>query len=891
MTSRIPLAETVTRPIYMFEEGRGDMRDLLGGKGAGLAAMTHLGLPVPPGFTITTEVCRQVQSLGGEFPDGLEAALWRAMASLEARLGKRFGDPHSPLLVSVRSGAKFSMPGMMDTILNLGLDDTTVEGLAAGTENPRFAWDAYRRFVAMFSNVVLDVKLHHFEQVLARFKQQAGVSADHELDLATLREVVAAYRKLVLDRTGTPFPADPREQLKLAIAAVFKSWNNPRAVAYRNHHGLPHDLGTAVNIQSMVFGNMGEDSGTGVAFTRNPSTGEPELYGEYLLNAQGEDVVAGLRTPRPLATLAETLPEVHAQFKAIATRLEQQVRDVQDLEFTIERGKLYMLQTRSAKRTTQAAVRIAVDMAREGLITREEAILRVDPRKLDDLLHPRVDPVAHMDRLAKGLPASPGAATGAIVFDADEAEKRGRGGEAVLLVRIETCPDDIHGMIQARGVLTCRGGMTSHAAVVARGMGKPCVAGCDALEIDLELGTLVVDGRTFRAGDILSIDGGSGEVFAGAVPLIAPELTEDFRTLMDWADSIRRLKVRTNSDTPRDSAKGRELGAEGIGLCRTEHMFMQAERLPVMQRMILAASKQERLAALAELLPFQREDFLGIFRAMEGLPVTIRLLDPPLHEFLPNLVELATEVAVLKATRPDDPSRASKEALLRKVQILHESNPMMGLRGCRLGLMYPEINEMQVRAIMEAACQLTRAGVVVKPEIMIPLVGHVNELARTREHLEAVAREVMERTDTTVPYLFGTMIEVPRAALTADQIAREAWFFSFGTNDLTQMTFGFSRDDAEGKFLMMYADEQILPANPFETLDRDGVVKLMKMAVDAGRATRPGLKLGICGEHGGDPTSVAIAHELGLDYVSCSPYRVPIARLAAAQAAISTPRP
>ncbi|MEB3329262.1 MAG: pyruvate, phosphate dikinase [Candidatus Sericytochromatia bacterium] len=881
-------ADVAPKRVYLFSEGDASMRDLLGGKGANLAEMTNAGLPVPPGFTIPTSVCNEYHALGQRAPADLWEAVGAALRHLEEATGKRFGDASLPLLVSVRSGARFSMPGMMDTVLNLGLNDETVEGLIALTGNERFAYDAYRRFIAMFSNVVLDVRLSHFEHLLESFKHRLGVRLDTELDAAALREVVGAYKRLVRNRLGLDFPTEPQVQLRLAIEAVFRSWNNDRAITYRNHHKIAHDLGTAVNVQAMVFGNMGDDSGTGVAFTRNPSTGERLLYGEYLTNAQGEDVVAGLRTPKPIAELQRDMPAVYQQFVAIAERLERHYRDLQDLEFTVERGTLFMLQTRSGKRTAQAAVRVAVEMAEEGLITREEALLRVDPAALNQLLHRRIDPAARLALLARGLPASPGAATGAIVFEADEAERRGRRGEKVVLVRIETCPDDIHGMIQAQGVLTSRGGMTSHAAVVARGMGKPCVAGAEGLEIDLEARTLRIAGRVFREGEVLSINGGTGEVIAGEVPMIEPELTGEFGKLMGWADQVRRLGVRANADTPEDAARAREFGAQGIGLCRTEHMFMAPGRLPVVQEMILARTEAERREALGRLLPMQREDFRGIFRAMAGLPVTIRLLDPPLHEFLPNERELIAEVALLRCQGSEPARLASREQLLREVERHAEANPMMGLRGCRLGLTYPEINEMQVRAIFEAACDLAAEGQAVVPEVMIPLVGHVNELARVRAQLEEVARAVMAERGHPVDYRFGTMIELPRAALTADQVAREAQFFSFGTNDLTQMTFGYSRDDAEGKFLTRYLDLKILPANPFEVLDRDGVGALMRIAVDKGRAANPSLKLGVCGEHGGEPSSVAFCHDLGLDYVSCSPFRVPIARLAAAQASLAT---
>ncbi|MDB5097523.1 MAG: ppdK [Cyanobacteria bacterium RYN_339] len=875
-----------TKRVYLFAEGNASQKDLLGGKGANLAEMTNAGLPVPPGFTIPTTVCNEYYEQGERSPQELWDEVTAALATVEATTGKRFGDHANPLLLSVRSGAKFSMPGMMDTILNLGLNDETVQGIIDATGNERFAYDAYRRFIAMFSNVVLGFRLDNFEHMLEQFKARLGVRLDTELDARTLREVVGAYKALVLKNLGIDFPTDPKAQLRMAIEAVFKSWNNDRAITYRNHHKIAHDLGTAVNVQSMVFGNMGDDSGTGVAFTRNPSTGEHKLYGEFLFNAQGEDVVAGIRTPRPIAELESDMPGVYAEFVAIAGRLEQHYRDMQDLEFTIERGKLYMLQTRNGKRTAQAAIKVAVDMANDGLITQEEALMRVEPTQLNQLLHRRIDPNAILKVIARGLPASPGAATGTIVFDADEAEKRGMLGDKVILVRVETCPDDINGMIHAQGVLTSRGGMTSHAAVVARGMGKPCVAGCDGLDVDLNAKTMRAGDLLLKEGDTLSINGATGEVIHGEVPTIEPELSPEFRTLMAWSDTFRKLGVRANADTPEDAAKAREFGAEGVGLCRTEHMFMAHDRLPVVQEMILANNEAARRQSLAKLLPMQREDFIGIFRAMAGLPVTIRLLDPPLHEFLPNHQDLVAEVAVLRV-KGDDPQRlAQRERMLREVERLHESNPMMGLRGCRLGLTFPEINEMQVRAVFEAACTLKREGVEVLPEIMIPLVGHVNELARVRSQLEVVAKETMAREGVEVDYRFGTMIEIPRAALTADQIAREAQFFSFGTNDLTQMTFGYSRDDAEGKFLTRYLEGKILPANPFEVLDRDGVGALMRIAVEKGLSTNPTLKLGVCGEHGGEPSSIAFAHELGLHYVSCSPFRVPIARLAAAQAAI-----
>ncbi|HEY9764834.1 MAG TPA: pyruvate, phosphate dikinase, partial [Chroococcales cyanobacterium] len=782
MTPQSPVA---VKRVYLFKEGDASMKDLLGGKGANLAEMSKAGLPVPPGFTITTATCNEYIALGEKFPEGLMDDIKSKLKEIEKSTGKSFGDPKNPLLLSVRSGAKFSMPGMMDTILNLGLNDDAAEGLKARTGNGRFAYDAYRRFIAMFSNVVLSFKMSNFEHLLEGMKEKKGYKVDTDLTADDLKFLVKQYKELLKKEANIEFPSDPMDQLRLAIEAVFKSWNNPRAYTYRNLNKIPHDLGTAVNIQSMVFGNMGDDSGTGVAFTRNPSTGEKKLYGEYLFNAQGEDVVAGIRTPKPISKLAEEMPEAFSEFKAIAERLEKHYRDMQDMEFTIEKGKLYMLQTRSGKRTAAAAVKVAVDMVEEGLITKAEAIARVEPQSLNQLLHRRIDPAAKVEVLTKGLPASPGAATGMVVFEADEAETLGKEGKKVVLVRIETCPDDIHGMIHAQGVLTSRGGMTSHAAVVARGMGKPCVAGCETLKVDLVAKKFNIGSTTVLEGEMITINGSTGEVIKGAVPMIEPELTAEFKKLLGWADELRRLGIRTNADTPEDAAKAREFGAEGIGLCRTEHMFMQTDRLPVMQQMILAETEADRRKFLDKLLPFQKDDFLGIFRAMAGLPVTVRLLDPPLHEFLPNQLELSNEVVRLQIEKPNSPELKEKEALLKRVNGLHESNPMMGLRGCRLGLTYPEINEMQVRAIIEAACELKKQGVEVLPEIMIPLIGHVNELIAVKEQLLKVAEETMERMGVNVDYKFGTMIEIPRAALTADQIAHHAQFFSFGTNDLT----------------------------------------------------------------------------------------------------------
>jgi pyruvate,orthophosphate dikinase len=873
--------------VYAFHEGNADMREILGGKGANLAEMTRAGLPVPPGFTITTEACRAFYDAGEVLSDETMEQVRDAVRRLEETTGKRLGDPQNPLLVSVRSGAVFSMPGMMDTILNLGLNDQTAEGLAKLTGNPRFAYDCYRRFIQMFGDVVMGVDHYHFERVIQHHKDAKGVSLDTELGAEDWLTVIGEFKALVEREVGTTFPQDPEEQLRRAIIAVFSSWNNQRAKIYRKINKIPDDLGTAVNVQLMVFGNMGDDSGTGVAFTRNPSSGEKEIYGEFLINAQGEDVVAGIRTPQPISELKEQMPTIYEQFVEISQRLERHYKDMQDIEFTVERGKLYILQTRAGKRTAQAAVKIAVNMVEEGIITREEALLRIDPEQLDQMLHRRIDPSAELEVIAKGLPASPGAASGRIVFDADDAEKLAKEGEKVILVRPETTPEDIHGILAAQGILTSRGGMTSHAAVVARGMGKPCICGCEQLKIDLRAKTVSVDGLTLIEGDLISIDGSTGQVIKGQVPLIDPELSDEFRQLLTWADEVRVLKVRANADNPEDSAKARELGAEGIGLCRTEHMFMEASRVPIVQEMILAETQEEREAALAKLLPMQKEDFKGIFKAMDGLPVNIRLLDPPLHEFLPNMEELLVEITRLQLTEGTDwEELKQKEALLKKVRALHEFNPMLGHRGCRLGMSHPEIYAMQVRAIFLAAAECMQEGVRVEPEVMIPLVGHVNELKRMRELVVSVAEDVQREMGVSIPYTVGTMIEVPRAALTAGQIAQEADFFSFGTNDLTQTTFGFSRDDAEGKFLHAYVENKVLPDNPFITLDTEGVGALVRMGVEQGRAVKPNLKAGICGEHGGEKRSIQFCHEVGLNYVSCSPFRVPLARLSAAQAAI-----
>lgn len=879
--------------VYLFREGDASMKNLLGGKGANLAEMTNAGLPVPPGLTITTETCMEYIKNGNQMPEGLMDDVQEALKDVEKQTGKGFGSSENPLLLSVRSGARLSMPGMMETILNLGLNDETIKGLINLTNNERFAYDSYRRFMTMFSSVVLHMDRDKFEHILDEIKAKQGVKLDTEVSVEGLKEAVTRYKELVKQETGNEFPQDPQTQLKLAIEAVFKSWNIPRAVAYRNHYKIPHEYGTAVNVQSMVFGNMGNDSATGVSFTRNPSTGENLFYGEYLTNAQGEDVVAGIRTPKQIIELGEEMPELYKEYVDIAQKLERHYKDIQDMEFTIERGKLWILQTRAGKRTARAAVKIAVDLVNEGIIDKERAIQLVDPASLYQLLLPSFDQkakdAAKAERmlLATGLNASPGAATGKIVFDPNEAAELGATGEKVILVRIETCPDDIHGMIPSQGVLTARGGMTSHAAVVARGMGKPCVAGCETLKVDLNNEVITTaDGRTFKKGDVISIDGSTGEVFGKAVDTVPPTLGGEFETILGWADDIRRLQVRTNADTPEDAAKAIELGAQGIGLCRTEHMFMAQDRLPVVQQMIIAGTEEARKQALAKLLPFQYQDFKDIFKTMAEKPVTIRLLDPPLHEFLPNMEELLVEVTELKVRGNNPALLKEKEELLAKVKDLHEANPMMGLRGCRLGLTFPEINEMQVRAIFEAACDLKKEGLDVKPEVMIPLVGHVNELKTAREQLEQVAQKVMDEKGICVDYQFGTMIEIPRAALTADQIAEYAQFFSFGTNDLTQMTFGYSRDDAEAKFLNNYVDQRILPENPFEVLDQEGVGQLMKIAIEKGRSTRPELKLGICGEHGGEPKTVKFCHTIGLNYVSCSPFRVPIARLAAAQAVL-----
>lgn len=872
--------------VFLFDEGGGLSKELLGGKGANLAEMTRIGLPVPPGFTISTEACNEYYRSGNQLPPGLMDEVRAALKKIEEKTGKKFGDRNNPLLVSVRSGAAISMPGMMDTILNLGLNDEAVEGLANLTGDKRFARDCYRRFIQMFSNVVLDVEHGMFDSVMERYKKRLNLDFDYEIPEDKLLDIIHEYKEIVTRATGREFPQDVQEQLEMAIIAVFKSWNTPRAKVYRKANKISDDLGTAVNVQSMAFGNMGADSGTGVAFTRNPSTGEHELYGEFLVNAQGEDVVAGIRTPFPIAKLKEELPDIYEQFVQTCQTLEQHYRDMQDVEFTVEKGKLYMLQTRTGKRTARAAVKIAYDMVSEGLITKKEALLRVDPEQLNQLLHRQIDPNAKLDVIARGLPASPGAASGKVVFDADEAERAGNEGEKVVLVRNETTPDDIHGIIKAEGVLTARGGMTSHAAVVARGMGKPCVCGCEALSINAEAGEVTVNGKTIRKGDIISIDGSTGNVFVGEVPMIDPAFSVEFETLLQWANEFKRLSVRANADNPEDARKAREFGAEGIGLCRTEHMFMAQERLPIVQEMIMADSLEERERALARLLPLQRGDFYEIFKVMESLPVTVRLLDPPLHEFLPNDRELMLEIAELRFRGGDARLIEEKEHLLKKVTSLHEANPMLGHRGTRLGVTYPEIYRMQARAIFEATAQLKKEGVNVLPEVEIPLVMDINELASMKQEVLDVYQEVAKETGIEFEFKVGTMIELPRACVVADEIAEEAEFFSFGTNDLTQTTLGFSRDDAEGKFIPIYIEKKIMKDNPFAVLDRKGVGSLMRMAVEKGRKTRPDLLIGICGEHGGEPSSIEFCHLLDLEYVSCSPYRIPVAQLAAAQAAI-----
>ncbi len=876
--------------IYPFQKGDKSMKSLLGGKGANLAEMARIGLPVPPGFIVTTEACNLYFEKGESLWPELKNEVKENLALLEQQTGKEFGG-ENPLLLSVRSGAVVSMPGMMDTVLNLGLNQETVEHLAREAGSRRFALDCYRRFIQMFSDVVLKVDHYSFDNILTESRQRNKVRTDAELTEDDLEKIVFNFLDLVLRETGSEFPQEPFEQLFLAVEAVFMSWNTDRAVIYRKANKIPDDLGTAVNVQAMVFGNLGYDSGTGVAFTRNPSTGEPKLYGEYLLNAQGEDVVAGTRTPRPLDELKTDMPEVYLQFTETCATLEKHYRDMQDIEFTIEKGVLYMLQTRTGKRTTSAALRVAVDMVNEGLINKDEALLRIEPDQLEQLLHCRIDPDAEKKVIAKGLPASPGAASGKVVFSADRAQEIALQGEdKVLLVRPETTPDDIHGIIAAEGILTSRGGMTSHAAVVARGMGKPCVCGCEELKIDLAKGLFYIDGVEYREGEVLSIDGSSGQVILGEAPLIEPQFSEEFHEILKWADKARRLKVRANADNPEDARRAVEMGAEGIGLCRTEHMFMAADRVPVVQKMILAQNLEDRETALKELLPMQKEDFIGILKEMQGKPVTIRLLDPPLHEFLPDREELLLEVDRLQREGGSEELLREKEALLQKVQSLSEFNPMLGHRGCRLGLVYPEIYRMQVKAIFFAAFELIDKGVAVEdvlPEIMIPLVGHREEMVAMKQLVDQTAGELFSEIGKKIDYQVGTMIELPRACLVADQLAGSAAFFSFGTNDLTQTTLGYSRDDSEGKFLPFYLQQKLLKANPFAELDLDGVGSLIRTAIEKGLSIRPDLKIGVCGEHGGDPASIDFFNQIGLQYISCSPYRLPVARLAAARAELS----
>ena len=866
--------------VYSFNEGSKEMKDLLGGKGANLAEMTKIGLPVPFGFTVTTEACNRYYDEGRKIGDDIVAAIFEKLEELESVTGKKFGSVENPLLVSVRSGAKISMPGMMDTILNLGLNDETVEGLAALTENPRFAYDSYRRFIQMFGDVVMEIAKTKFDVIFDAKKEEHGYEFDVDLTTEDLKEIIEGYKALVKDEMGRDFPQDPKDQLMEAVMAVFRSWNNDRAILYRQLNDIPDDIGTAVNVQSMVFGNMGNTSGTGVAFTRSPVNGEKAIFGEFLVNAQGEDVVAGIRTPQPIAEMAEAFPEVYNEFTKIAELLEKHYTDMQDMEFTVERNNLFMLQTRSGKRTAPAAVKIAVDMQSEGLIDKETAVMRIEPSQIDQLLHPMFDEneLAAAEKLTKGLPASPGAATGKIYFNASDAESAVANGEKAILVRLETSPEDLAGMVAAEGILTARGGMTSHAAVVARGMGKCCVSGCAEIKVDEDAKTLAVGEYVFKEGDYISLDGSTGEVLKGQVKTVPPELSGDFAKIMSWADEIRTLKVRTNADNPRDAKQAVEFGAEGIGLCRTEHMFFEEERIPAIRRMIMADTEEERREALKYLLPYQKEDFKGIYEAMGDRPVTIRLLDPPLHEFIPHTDEELHELG--------EQINVPYEKLAKKAEELHEFNPMLGHRGCRLAVTYPEIAEMQAEAIIMAAAEVRKEkGLDIIPEIMIPLVGNVKELACVKETVVKTAESVMEREGVKFDYMIGTMIEIPRAALTADEIAEEAEFFSFGTNDLTQMTLGFSRDDT-GKIIKEYRDKGIFEDDPFQSIDQIGVGKLVKMAVELGKQTRPNIKLGICGEHGGDPKSIEFCNAVGLQYVSCSPFRVPIARLAAAQAAI-----
>ena len=875
----------MTKYVYAFKEGNKDMRNLLGGKGANLAEMTNLGLPIPQGFTITTEACINYYDNGKKVSKEIEEQIFKALEELEQEQGKKFGDTKKPLLVSVRSGARASMPGMMDTILNLGLNDVSVEGFAKKTNNTRFAYDSYRRFIQMYSDVVMEVNKSFFEKIIDELKEEKGVHYDTELTVDDLKELVKRFKKVYSDHmNGEEFPQDPREQLLGAVKAVFRSWDNPRAIVYRRMNDIPGDWGTAVNVQSMVFGNMGNTSGTGVAFTRDPATGEKGIYGEYLINAQGEDVVAGVRTPEPITKLEEDMPECYEEFMSLAHKLENHYRDMQDMEFTIEEGKLYFLQTRNGKRTAPAAIKIACDLVDEGMISKEEAVLRIDAKSLDQLLHPTFDVNAlkEAEAIGEALPASPGAAAGKVVFTAEDAKAQGKGGKGdrVVLVRLETTPEDIEGMVASQGILTVRGGRTSHAAVVARGMGTCCVAGCGAITINEEKKEFTLGGHTFKEGDYISLDGNTGKIYKGDVPTKEATVSGDFGRIMKWADEYRTLKVRTNADNPRDTAKAIELGAEGIGLCRTEHMFFEEDRIPKIRKMILSETVEDREKALNELIPFQKGDFKAMYKELKGLPMTVRYLDPPLHEFLPTLEE--DIIALAKDMN------VTVEHLKNKIDELHEFNPMMGHRGCRLAVTYPEIAKMQTRALIEAAIEVKEEdGYNIVPEIMIPLVGEVKELKFVKDIVVETAEEVKKEKNSNIEYHIGTMIEIPRAALTADAIAKEAEFFSFGTNDLTQMTFGFSRDDA-GKFLDAYYQNKIYEIDPFAKLDQVGVGQLVKMAVEKGRSTRPDIKLGICGEHGGEPSSVEFCHNIGLNYVSCSPYRVPIARLAAAQAAIKS---
>ena len=873
--------------VWLFKDGNASMKNLLGGKGANLAEMTNLGLPVPPGLTITTETCMDYINHGNKMPEGLMDEVKSALKVIEDYTGKKFGDSTNPLLVSVRSGARVSMPGMMETILNLGLNDQTVEAMIKLTNNSRFCYDSYRRFLTMFGSVAWEMdRQQYFESEVEKVKEREGVTSDTEVSAEGWKSLIPIYKNVIKEVTGKEFPQDPYVQLQESIEAVFRSWNIPRAVAYRNMNKIDHSFGTAVNVQTMVFGNMGDDCATGVSFTRNPATGENKFYGEYLTNAQGEDVVAGIRTPKPIAQLQEEMPELYKQYVDIAKKLELGYKDVQDMEFTIEKGKLWILQTRNGKRTAAAAVKIAVDMCEEGIISKERAIQLVDPYSVNQILLPCFDfkALEESHKIAKGVNASPGAAVGKIVFDTEEAAERGKAGEKVILVRVETCPDDIHGMAVSQGVLTLRGGATSHAAVVAKGMGKPCVSGCEDMKIDLDNEILIgSDGTQYHKDSIISIDGGKGLVMDGAVKMVEAKIDENWNKFFSWVNEIKRLKVEANADTPKDVAKALEFGAEGVGLCRTEHMFMDPDRLPWVQKMIIAGTPEARREALSHILPMQYSDFYAMFKAIGEKPMTVRLLDPPLHEFLPDKEGLIAEVATLKAQGKD---AKEKEELLRVVESLSEANPMMGLRGCRLGLTYPEINEMQVQAIFEAACDVKKEGINVKPWVMIPLIGHVNELKVAKEILVRVAKDVMKEKGVEVDYKFGTMIEIPRAALTSDEIAEYAEFFSFGTNDLTQLTFGFSRDDAEGKFLNRYVEQKILPANPFDTLDQRGVGELVEISMERGKKVNPNLKGGVCGEHGGDPDSVKFCHRIGLDYVSCSPFRIPQAMLAAAQAVV-----